>query len=497
MLRDLARIGSGLAVPHGHAQSELESSIWSGRPNRYYARVVSGGCNSFFFLWARRTPRYSPIQHHFLVWRTKPTMWALMRLMVIKTSVRQQITPSASWIRRLRAAVPTWIVLLYVALPAAGQVGDGAERALGPIEGPSEGPINLKLEPTEPWAALEILGTAVEPGSKRRLVLRSSESFAGGYVETPVVALRGTLPGPTLCLVAGIHGDEVNGVEIVRRTLQDESLLDTLEGSIVAVPIANLSAFQRGSRYLPDRRDLNRYFPGRTDGSSASRIAFRLFDNVIRKCDALVDLHTGSFHRTNIHQVRADMSNARTAELANAYGAEIIVSNDGREGTLRRAATDSGIPAITVEAGEPARFDEQLVRKAVKSISRLIFKLGMSSEASLWSRLASPSITYWDTGWVRCNTGGILVSQVELGETVELGQLLGTVSDPVSDEVDSIRARRAGRIIGMALDQLVMPGFAAYHIASREPASAPALPPMSTAETREEPEGIDLEERPE
>jgi len=351
-------------------------------------------------------------------------------------------------------------------------------------------------EEPEPWLPIEMLGASVEPGRTARLVLRSSEGFAGGHIETPVVVMHGTMRGPRLCLVAGVHGDEVNGVEIIRRVLQNDGNSMQLQGTLVAVPIANLSAFRRGSRYLPDRRDLNRYFPGRIDGSSASRIAYRLFHNVIRHCDAVVDIHTGSFHRTNLHQVRADLVDEDTADLAKAYGAEVIVNNPGRPGTLRRAANDVGIPAITIEAGEPARFNEQIVKEATVAISRLIYNLGMSNESPSWLERTKTAVAYWSTRWVRCNTGGVLVSNVQLGDTVEKGALLGVVSDPISDEVDKIRAPFDGRIIGMALDQLVMPGFAAYHLAMDE-AHTEETPADLYGESVEEPEGVDLEERPE
>ncbi len=386
--------------------------------------------------------------------------------------------------------------LLLAALPAHAQTPTPPPAEIpAPPPAPIPAPAAV-VAPEPPWESLEILGASVQPGSQTRLFLRSSESFAGANVETPVIVMRGTLPGPTLCLTAGIHGDEVNGVEIVRRMLRDERRLTTLRGTIVAVPIANLSAFRRGSRYLPDRRDLNRYFPGRIDGSSASRIAFRLFDNVIRLCDRLVDIHTGSFHRTNLHQVRADLRVPKTAELANAYGAEVIVNNAGRPGTLRRAANDAGIPAITIEAGEPARFNEKHVEEATRALARLLYNLDMSTESPGWLSPKGKPTAYWKTSWVRCNNGGILVSQIELGDRVDAGELLGTVSDPVSNEVEAIRSPFAGRVIGMALDQLVMPGFAAYHVARETPANEDvSAPPL--AETFEDMEGIDLEERPE
>jgi predicted deacylase len=372
--------------------------------------------------------------------------------------------------------------------------------------------------------SLNILDTEIEPGSLSRLVLSVSESFAGSHVETSVVVMRGKQSGPVLCIIAGVHGDEVNGVEVVRRTLSALTPA-SLRGTLIAVPIANPSAFRRGSRYLPDRRDLNRYFPGRSRGSSASRIAHGLFENVIRKCGAVVDLHTGSFQRSNLHQLRADLSGRDTAELSAAFGAAVIVNNAGRTGTLRRAATDQGIPAITVEAGESARFDENHVLEALDGIMRLLRTRGMIVETEFVAipepprRLVAPDppplgplfdlddpsaidpTAYLKTRWIRCDQGGILVSQIRLGEEVRAGQVLGTISDPLSDEVEGIASPLSGRVIGMALDQVVMPGFAAYHIAFdarplREMSSTAA---EASAEMGSEDslEGLDLEERPE
>ncbi len=389
-------------------------------------------------------------------------------------------------------------------------------------------PVDVPLEneaPAEPVEPLSILDVEVESGSLERLVLRVSESFAGAYVDTTVIVAHGREAGPALCIVAGVHGDEVNGVEVVRRTLRMVSP-ESLRGSLIAVPIANPSAFRRGSRYLPDRRDLNRYFPGRSLGSSASRIAHGLFDSVIRKCDALVDIHTGSFHRSNIHQLRADLSDPETADLATAFGAKIVVNNTGRTGTLRRAATDEDIPAITVEAGESARFDESHVNESLAGIMRLLESRNMiiktpaatdsADEASpvsdeILALVAdhpgagtvngdeSNATAYLRTRWVRCNHGGILVSRVGLGDDVVVGQLLGTISDPLSDKEAEVTSPLSGRVIGMAIDQVVMPGFAAYHLGyrSRPLGRIGAATTEVPADAANDPAGLDLEERPE
>ena len=197
-------------------------------------------------------------------------------------------------------ASPLAVVLLLITTPAVAQV---------------DAPPAASTESTKTEGSFDLLEAVKARGSISRLFLRSSESFSGGRVDTPVVVLAGARSGPTLCVVAGIHGDEVNGGEVVRRTVGTVSPA-SLSGTLIAIPIANMSAFRRGSRYLPDRRDLNRYFPGRIFGSSAARIAYLIFDEVIRHCNALVDLHTGSFHRSNLHQLRADLSDRATMQLA-------------------------------------------------------------------------------------------------------------------------------------------------------------------------------------
>jgi predicted deacylase len=331
-------------------------------------------------------------------------------------------------------------------------------------------------EPQEPratreeWGALALLGEEIAPGEQRRLEFATSESFAGVSVYAPVIAIRGLEAGPTLCLTAGIHGDELNGVEVVRRVLA-ENHPETLRGTLIGVPIANPHGFRRSSRYLPDRRDLNRYFPGRVHGSTAARMAFALFDGVVRYCEALVDFHTGSFHRTNIAQIRADLRHPEVAELAAAFGAPVVIQNAGSVGTLRRAATTAGIPAITYEAGRPIHLTEPEIESGVRGVRRLLHQKGMSDAAV---EPEDRQEIYHASRWVRANDGGILLAHVALGAAVEEGQILGTVTDPISNERSEVRSPVSGRVIGMALDQVVIPGFAAFHVAIPGTAAAMA-----------------------
>jgi predicted deacylase len=260
--------------------------------------------------------------------------------------------------------------------------------------------------------------------------------------------------------MAAVHGDELNGVEMVRRVLHDVKP-EKLSGAIIGVPIVNVQGFRRGSRYLPDRRDLNRYFPGNPKGSAAARIAHSFFTNIVSHCDALVDLHTGSFERANLPQIRADLRNPDVVTLTQGFGSMVILHSTPEVGTLRYAATDAGIPAVTLEAGGPSQLELIEVKHGVKGIETLISSIGMLRKRRLWS---NPEPVYYRSSWVRADSGGILLSDVSLGSTVREGDLLGTITDPMNNARSELRSPYSGRIIGMARNQVVMPGFAAFHV---------------------------------
>lgn len=352
------------------------------------------------------------------------------------------------------------------------------------------------------WGSVELLGETIAPGEKWLLSWVSGETFAGGQVPIPARVARGIEPGPTICLTAGIHGDELNGIEVVRRILQEIDPGE-LRGTVIGVPIVNLHGFRQASRYLPDRRDLNRHFPGRANGSAASRIARSFFDQVIVHCEALVDLHTGSFHRSNVPQVRADLKDSGAFELAKAFGTAVVVHAVGEPGTLRRAAGDVGIPAISYEAGEPMRFQPAEVEEGVRGVLELLARQGMISSRS---RRGQRQEIYYRARWVRVDDGGILLSDVELGDSVKAGAVLGAVTDPISSERSIVRSPYDGRVLGMALNQVVIPGFAAFHIGIRgddyrvlieEPEEAAAAEPETGAGEPVTEEQLDADERPE
>jgi uncharacterized protein len=330
----------------------------------------------------------------------------------------------------------------------------------------------IAAPPTELKAKtrVRLLGAEVAPGTRKRLTWTSGAAIEGFASPVPVIVLNGKGPGPILCLTAAVHGDELNGIEVVRRVLDDIDV-EELNGAVIGVPIVNIQGFYRGTRYLPDRRDLNRYFPGNPRGSAATRMAHGFFTDVVRQCSALIDLHTGSLNRTNLPQVRANLNIASVARMTQAFGATVVLHSVGDKGSLRRAATEVGIPSVTFEMGEPMRVQSEQVEHGAKAIETLMYSLGMTRQRRYWG---DPEPVYYASKWVRVDHGGILFSDVALGERVSEGELLGVVTDPISNRQYRIYAPISGRILGMALNQVVLPGFAAYRIGTETSKSSAA-----------------------
>jgi len=395
-------------------------------------------------------------------------------------------TPTATAAIARRGAVPAIapsaacaVVLTMLGLGGA----QGAGAATPPPTAASD-TATLKLKQK---TRLQLLGTEVLPGRTRRLTWTSGTPLDGFVVPVPVVVVNGSQPGPVLCLTGAVHGDELNGIEVTRRVIANLDAED-LAGAVIAVPIVNLQGFYRGSRYMPDRRDLNRSFPGNAKGSATTRTAYSFFSEIVRHCSALIDLHTGSLDRTNLPQIRADLRRPDVVQLTQALGSTVVLHTTGEAGSLRRAAGNAGIPAVTFEMGEPMRVQAEPVDHGVKAIETLLYSLGMTKQRRFWGE---PESVYYASRWVRVDQGGLLFSDVGLGERVSEGELLGTVTDPISNEQYRVYAPVSGRVLGMALNQVVLPGFAAYRIGI-ETAKLPAgVAPEADAE-EDLPEDDDL-----
>lgn len=310
------------------------------------------------------------------------------------------------------------------------------------------------------WGALELLGARIEPGTKSQLTFVAERSFSRDNLDADVFVVRGTKPGPTLCLIAAVHGDEINGVEIARHSYAGSDPA-TLSGTLISIPIVNVWGFRSGNRMLPDRRDLNRGFPGNRTGSTASRIAFNLFDRVIRHCEFLVDLHTGSNDRSNLPQIRADLDNEGARGLALAFNVGVVLGGSGPLGSLRRSAVDAGIPAIIYESGGPNRFEKLEIAQGIAGVRSVMKHLRMLEGAP---STPDPQRIYRNTSWVRSPGGGIFLTERRLGEKIALGDLLGTVTDPHSSVQVEILAPFPGTLIGMANPKVVLPGFGLFHL---------------------------------
>ena len=311
------------------------------------------------------------------------------------------------------------------------------------------------------WGSATVAGTEVAAGQTLRFTLAGERSFEGAFIDVSIFVARGVRPGPTLCITSAIHGDEVNSVEIARRVFAGVDSRQ-LAGMLVVLPAVNSYGFRTRGRNMPDRRDLNRAFPGNPNGSVASIVAAEVFGRVIKDCSYVIDLHTGSNLRTNMPQVRVDTGNAKAVELAYNFGIGIVVAGEGPEGSLRRAAVTAGIPAIIYEAGPPYIFVEPEIARGTQGVRNVMSYLGMTDDPPNTvpaQRLAS-------SRWLRVpkRQGGIYLPTVVVGDAVTAGQLVATVTDPITDQVHEIRANEDGVVIGMALPQVLLSGSALIHV---------------------------------
>jgi uncharacterized protein len=315
-------------------------------------------------------------------------------------------------------------------------------------------------------ASFAIGAVRVRAGHARALELPITRLVTGADVSLPVRVVHGREDGPTVWVNAAIHGDEVVGVEVIRQVM---GALDarTFRGTLIAVPIVNVLGFMNGDRYLPDRRDLNRSFPGSTRGSLAGRIAHLFMAEVVSKCEVGIDLHTGSDRRSNLPQVRADLDDPRTRELAQTFGAPVMLHARTRDGSLRQAARERGATVLLYEGGENLRFDAYAIEPAVAGVRRVLAALGMIDPPT--DDVASPSVECRTSRWVRARRTGILDLDASLGQHVTHGERLGALVDSFGTTLRLVRADRTGIVVGRTEAPLVNSGDALVHLAEPVP----------------------------
>ncbi|MFN2309458.1 MAG: succinylglutamate desuccinylase/aspartoacylase family protein [Gammaproteobacteria bacterium] len=319
---------------------------------------------------------------------------------------------------------------------------------------------------------LEISGTAIPPGTNVYLDIPVTQLYTHAPVTIPVHVIHSRHPGPRLFLSGALHGDEINGVEIIRRVLK-LAALKRLRGSLIAAPIVNVHGFINHSRYLPDRRDLNRSFPGSDSGSLTARVANLFLKEIVAKCTHGIDLHTAAIHRENLPQVRGNLDNPEIARMARSFGAPVILDGALVEGTLRKLASDQGVHTLLYEAGEALRFNELCIRGGVRGIVAVMRELGMLP-AGKRAAHATEAMVASSSTWVRAPQSGILHATVDLGARVKPGTRLGVVADPFGEREADVQSTAAGIIIGRTNIPLVHEGDALFHIARFEQPKAAA-----------------------
>jgi len=304
---------------------------------------------------------------------------------------------------------------------------------------------------------------SVAPGTRQTVSL----PVASLYTHTPLMmtfeVINGREDGPCLFVSAAIHGDELNGVEIIRRLLKKKELA-RLKGALIAVPVVNLFGFLNQSRYLPDRRDLNRAFPGSRTGSLASQLARLFSDEIVEKSTYGIDLHTGSNYRANLPQIRAQLDDPETSRIAKVFGAPVMVNSNLRDGSLRQSVLEHEIPMLLYESGEALRLDDISIRVGINGIMRVMREIGMLPQRPR-SKPSYDSFLARTSRWVRAPMSGMFRSKLKLGGIVKEGDRIGWVSDPFGTEDNVIHAPVDGLIIGMLHNPLVHRGDAVIHLA--------------------------------
>lgn len=315
-------------------------------------------------------------------------------------------------------------------------------------------------------------GGVVEPGEDANIRYTVSETYLGDPVRIPVTIINGTRGGPTACLTAATHGDELNGIEVVRRVAHEWSHED-LSGTIVCLPVLNVPGFLAQQRYLPILdRDLNRSFPGREDGTSAKRMANRIYRNFIEPCDFLLDFHTSTRGRNNMLHVRGDMGEPGVERLARAFASHLIIDSDGPSGALRRAATDNDIPAVTIEMGEAHRFERSLIEEALEGVRSVFAEYGLHLDSAVkwpgWRTIVSEELA---KTWIRADAGGLVEMHYDRGSLVYEGEPICTITNPFMHEADVVRAPFTGLLVGVLENPVVYPGNPLCHLVELDTAT--------------------------
>jgi len=313
--------------------------------------------------------------------------------------------------------------------------------------------------------SFSLAGEEIKPGTTKSFNIKVGKHYDSSEITMPVIVKRGKKDGPTLFVSAAIHGDEIAGTEIVKRLINSKKIKQ-LNGTLIAIPIVNVFGYYSLSRYLSDKRDLNRCFPGNSKGSLGSRIAHLFLNEIVSKCDYGIDLHSGSNHRTNLPQIRAAINDNRTKELAEAFGTPVILNAPLRKGSLRQAANSFGVRVLVYEGGESLRYSENIIRHGLNGILAVMAKTEMIKKETQLRTSQGKVFLASSSHWIRAKRGGAHRALKKIGDKVEVDTKLGLITDSIANDKLHIKAHSEGIIIGQNLLPLVHKGDALFHIAT-------------------------------
>ncbi|MDB2682734.1 M14 family metallopeptidase [Alphaproteobacteria bacterium] len=317
---------------------------------------------------------------------------------------------------------------------------------------------------------LVIGGVSIKRGERKRILLDIAKLYDFTDMNIPIEVIRGKKSGPILFVSGAIHGDEINGVEVIRQLLNKKAL-SRIKGTLIAVPIVNVFGFNTKSRYLPDRRDLNRTFPGSENGSLTAQLAHVFMTEIVEKCTHGIDFHCAAINRINLPQIRACLDDPEVMKMAAAFRVPVVLNSEQRAGTLRKAAKDIKIPTILFEGGEALRFNGKVIKSALNGAISVMRQLEMLPPLKNKPKPKDVFVAQ-SSHWLRAPHSGIMSVKKKIGQRVKKGQVLGVISDPFGKVKYDITAKRTGIIIGAATLPLLNRGDAAFHVATFENANA-------------------------
>ena len=314
---------------------------------------------------------------------------------------------------------------------------------------------------------LVIGGNKIPRGKRERVQIEFASLYDYTQLTIPVEVIRGARRGPVLFISAAVHGDEINGVEIIKKILK-KSFLKKIKGTLILVPVVNIFGFNNKSRYLPDRRDLNRSFPGSKKGSLASRLAYTFMREIVAKSTHGIDLHTGAIHRTNLPQIRACLDDKLTKDLAEGFGVPVVINSSLRDGSLREAARKKNVSMLLFEGGQALRYESHVIKIGVRGCASVMKKIGMIDQSAVSSSSLNSSKIFIAKSifWTRAPHSGAFSARVKIGDKISKGNILAVITDSFGRNPFTIKAEENGILIGVSLLPLVNKGDAMFHIAT-------------------------------